>query len=603
MRETIPHMLADAAAKAPERATVFYPDGKGGYRALTTAEQIALTSAYSAALVAWGVAPGDRVAILSQTRYEWALMDRAILQIGAVTVGIYPTSTTEQCAYILNHSESKVLIAEDQGQLARLVGENLPALEKIVLLDEAGAPAGPWFSLATMRDIGAATLGSQPELLETRLDAIQPDDMAALVYTSGTTGPPKGVVLSQRNLASVARIVTEYMQVTADDVSIAFLPMAHILQRVNSYIAAAAGLKGYYIEDIFQLLAACQTIQPTTVTAVPRVFEKIQAGVLARVAAAPVRRRQLFHNALLAGRQATACRQRGEPLPFWLNLQLKFYERLIFRKLRATLFGKRIRYLTSGAAPLSLEVLEFFHAIGLPLYEGYGLTETSSPITLNRPEQFRLGTVGPALPESEMKIAADGEILLRGPGVFREYFREPEATRAAIDAEGWFHSGDIGEIDNDGFLRITDRKKNLIVTAGGKNIAPANIELLLLNSPYINGAMVYGDRRKYLVAVLTLDEAAIFDWADRNGRQGLRLPELVQDEGVQALIQAEVELVNAQLARYETIKYFHLAPEEFTVANGMLTPTLKLKRQIVQATYAAELNQLYDEALAPPPGR
>jgi len=326
---------------------------------------------------------------------------------------------------------------------------------------------------------------------------------------------------------------------------------------------------------------------------VPRVYEKIHTAVMSGIEQAPPRRQELARTALAVGDEVARRRRQEQPIPFSLKLRHAFYERLVYRKLRAALFGHRMRYLSSGAAPISPQLLAFFDAIGFPIYEGYGLTETTSPITVNRPGEVKFGTVGRPLPGSQVKIAADGEILLKGPGVFTEYYKDPAATHDAFTADGWFRTGDIGELDTDGYLRITDRKKNIIVTAGGKNIAPANVENLLMAQPLISQVLAHGDRRKYLVALITLDPDALLTWANNHHKGALRYEELTQDREVVALVQEMVNKANGSLARHEQIKYFRILPEEVSVENGLLTPTLKLKRRVMETRYEEWLDEMY----------
>lgn len=593
-QRTIAH-LYDRRAQQSADAVAFYAEDEGQYRPFTWGETQQRTTELAMGLYALGARKGDRIAIVSETRHEWNRFDASILGLGAVTIGIYPTSTADQVAYILRHSESRIAILEDGAQLAKIASLDVPGLEHLVLIDSEGVPAGEWLSTDQLAEKGRAVLQENPDLPAQYRDQVEPQDIASIVYTSGTTGPPKGVVLRHENLYEIAEIVKDCFDLTSEDVALVLLPMAHILQRVNSYVGASIGLSGHFLRDATKFVETCQMANPTVISGVPRIFEKIHARIMAGVAQAPPSRQRLIQNALDAGRQRTALVQRGQPLPLSLRLKLALYERLIFSKLRAAVFGNRIRYVTSGAAPLGIEQLEFFHAIGLPLFEGYGLTETSSPITVNLQTAFKIGTVGPPLPGSEVKIAGDGEILLKGPGVFSEYYKDPEATRQAFTEDGWFKSGDIGVMDEAGFLRITDRKKNLIITAGGKNVAPANIENLMMGDPYIGQVMVCGDRRKYLVALVTLDEDAIKAWANRHGKEQLSYTALTEDEEVQKLVSAAIDRGNQSLARFEQIKYFRILPEPLDVASGLITPTLKLKRRIVEERYGHMLEEMYQE--------
>lgn len=594
VRHTIAHMYQERVRLSGDGVSYYYPEN-GRYHPVTWNQAYQTISELALGMWALGLRHGDRVAIISNSRHEWHSTDQAGLRLGAILVGIYPTTVTEQVHYILDHSESRIVFLEDSQQLERLSAmlTNLPTLETIVLIDPSGAPAGNWLTLADVAQRGRDLLASQPDLLHQTLDAVQPDNIAALVYTSGTTGLPKGVVLRHRHLFSVCQSVQEFLDVQGGENGVVYLPMSHILQRVNMYLGSYCNVVGYYAPEMLQVMTTVQAAQPSTFTGVPRIFEKVHARILAGIAQAPPNRQKIFHSALAAGLERSRHLQNGAAVPLLLRLKYGVYERLVFKKLRHALFGQNVRYMTSGAAPISKEILAFFHAIGLTIIEGYGLTETSSPITLNHPNRFKFGTVGPALPGSAVKIAEDGEILLKGPGVFSEYYKNPEATAAAFTEDGWFCSGDIGELDSDGFLRVTDRKKNLIITAAGKNIAPAPIENQMMNSPFVSQALVLGDRRKYLVALLTLDGEAMGQWCERQGKGALSLAEMAADGEVQGLIEGVVAEVNGRLASYETIKQFRILPEEFSVANGTLTPSLKLKRKPVEQKYQHLLDEMY----------
>jgi len=592
MRQTIAH-LNHWRAQQSGNEVAYYVQRQGRFEPITHAESYTLMTNLALGLVDLGAKKGDRIAILSNTRAEWSQFDNAILSFGGIVVGIYPTSTVEQIRYILDHSETRLVIAEDKNQVDKVRQAEPSFVEKMVVIDSADMVPGDWLTLDEVATQGKFLLAQKPHLPDELRDAVQPEDMAALIYTSGTTGPPKGVVMRHNNLVHVAQTVADFLALTDKDVGITYLPLAHSLQRVSNYIGTAVGVTGYYQTDMNQLVATCQVAQPTVLTAVPRVYEKIHTAVMTGVDQAPPRRQKLARTALAVGDEVARRRRQGQPIPFSLKLRHALYERLVYRKLRAALFGLRMRYLSSGAAPISPQLLAFFDALGFPIYEGYGLTETTSPITVNRPGEVKFGTVGRPLPGSQVKIAADGEILLKGPGVFTEYYKDPAATRDAFTADGWFCTGDIGELDADGYLRITDRKKNIIVTAGGKNIAPANIENVLAAHPLISQVLVYGDRRKYLVALITLEPDALLAWANDHHKGAMRYEELTQDSDVVALVQELVNKANGSLARYEQIKYFRILPEEVSVENGLLTPTLKLKRRVMETRYEEWLDEMY----------
>jgi len=592
-RSTIAHLLHERMAAAPDR-TCFLALVDGKWRATANREALQATVELAAGLWSRGVRKGDRVAVMSASRPEWALCDGAALSIGAVVVSIYPTSTPEATARLLSHSGATVAIVED-GHLAAAVAArrgDLPELEALVVVDGDPGPAD--LTLEELRGHGRRLLAADPSLVDRCRDAVAPDDPASLMYTSGTTGDPKGVVLTHRMLHAVVETLAGIVGLEEGDVGVVYLPMSHILQRVNTYLGTSLGLVAAYAPAIAELVPTCRAVHPRAVSGVPRVFEKIHAAVMAQVHQVSPPRRALFSWALAVGRRRHRLLEAGRRVPLRLAVAHALAERLVLRRLRRGIFGDRIEYLSCGAAPIAADLLEFFWAVGLPIYEGYGLTETSSPITYNRPDRYRIGTVGPPLPGSEVKIADDGEVLMRGPSVFVEYFRDPEATAAAFTPDGWFRSGDLGELDADGFLRITGRKKDLIITAAGKNVAPAPIERRLLAHPLVGQAVVVGDRRPYLTALLALDPEATAVWARRHGRSPGDVA--ADDPELLAELDGFVAAVNGRLARYETIKRYRVVPEGFHVANGLLTPTLKVRRRAVLETHADRIDAMYAAA-------
>ncbi|MBI4704244.1 MAG: long-chain fatty acid--CoA ligase [Deltaproteobacteria bacterium] len=601
MRATIAHLAHDQQERHAGRV-VFHHYRDGHWQPVTWRQAAEQSHAIAAGLWELGCRRGDKIAILSESRYEWCLVDLAVLGLGGVVVGIYAASTAEQARYILEHSESRVLFVEDAHQLAKIapLRDRLPRLGTVVCIAPPAEPApangpGDCLSLSALCEKGRALGEREPELLDRCLEAVQPEDTATIVYTSGTTGPPKGAVLTHRNLFEIADVTCRAMDLGQRDVSAVFLPLAHSLQRVALYAGLRAGVTGYFAPSLERLSETWQQAQPTIMASVPRIFEKIHARILQGLAEQPAHRRAVFRAAVALGRAVGRRRQRGERVPLPLGAAHAALDRLVLSRLRDRIFGRRLRYLISGGAPIGRELLEFFHALGVLVLEGYGLTETSAPATVNRPDAYRLGTVGRPLRGTEVKIAADGEILIRGPGVFREYFKDAEATAQAFDPDGWFCSGDIGEIDEDGFLRVTDRKKDIIVTAAGKNVAPQNIENLLKADPLLGQVMVHGDRRNYLTALIALDPENLRRWAEEHGRAGASPAELCREDGVQAAVQAIVDDRNRELARYETVKKFRIVPEDFTVDNGMLTPTLKIKRRVIEQRYAALLDEMYEQ--------
>lgn len=594
IRRTIAHMQYQRMSSKPTVNSFFYKENDN-WTPITNAEALQGSTEISMGLWSLGVRHGDRISVMANSRYEWDLTDNAALSIGATVVSIYPTSTQDATTYILGHSGSKVAVLENVGHWNLVASElgNIPDLQHIIMIDSVDMPAGDWIDLEKLRSLGRELLKTDPGLPDKTRDTVQPTDLASLMYTSGTTGRPKGVALNHEMIYTVVEVLNSLVTLQDGDTGVIYLPMSHILQRINVYLGRYSGLVAYFAPSILDFVATCQEANPRSLSGVPRVFEKIHARIMASVEQAPPTRQRIFHRALDVGRRRVRLEEAGKSVPISLKLQSALFERLVYSKLRAGIFGTNIEYLTCGAAPISTELLEFYYAIGLPVYEGYGLTETSSPITLNLPDKHRIGTVGPALPGSQMKIAEDGEVLLKGPSVFQEYYNNPEATAASFTDDGWFMSGDIGEIDADGFLRITDRKKYLIITAAGKNIAPAPIEQNLLQHPLIGQVVVHGDQRKFLSALLTLDPEALAVWAEQNGKTSMSPAQLAADAKIRTEVEAFVASVNSKVARYETIKKFEILPEEFSVANGYLTPSMKIKRKTIEVDFASTLDAMY----------
>lgn len=540
-------------------------------------------------LMRLGVEPADRVAVLSETRPEWTLADFGVTSAGATLVPIYHTNSPEECRYVLGHSESRVVIVEDDAQLAKIeaVRSELPMLEHVVSIDEG---AGRAMSLADLRLTGTTV---DPDELDTRIRSIEPDDLATIIYTSGTTGPPKGCMVSHGNWTSTIRMYEERLELKAGDpiVIFMFLPLAHALARIIQFVPLdLGGTLAFWSGSPKRLLDDIQRTRPTYVPAVPRVFEKIFTKAAGEVeeSGSPIKR-AIFHRAIATGRRARE--GRGHDPLFWLQHELA--DRLVLSKVRS-LFGPDIRLALTGAAPIAPGVIEFFHNCGVPVLEGYGMTESCAAATLNTERECRIGTVGKPLPGMEVRIAPDGEILMRGPNVFLGYFKNEEATAQTL-ADGWLRTGDLGAIDDDGYLRVTGRKKDLIITSSGKNISPANIETLMRETRWIGQGAVFGDNRSYLVALVTLDRDEIDALAEKCGIAAD--PELMaRDERVRAEIQAEIDSVNARLARIEQIKRFAIVPDDWTQESGELTPTLKLKRAVVFERYADRFGELYEPA-------
>ena len=544
------------------------------------------------ALVGLGVAHGDGVAILSFTRYEWVVADFAAAAIGARTVGIYQSLPARECRYIVEHSDAVAVLAEDPDQLDKLlaVRAEIPAVRRVVLFEPDGADVGDgWvMSWAAFLALGEAV---SDEVLAARMDAVTPADVAAVVYTSGTTGVPKGAMITHDNFTFTAGSSLSCLPVEKDDVQLLFLPMAHVFARICIAFALKAGCATAFGRSIEAVPEDLKIVRPHWFASVPRLYEKVHTKVISGAEAKGGVALALFHWALRVGTEVSSHLQAGRPVPLASRLQYAVASKLVFSKIHAAL-GGRLRFCVSGAAPLNADVARFFHAAGVLILEGIGMTENTSFTNVNRFDDYRFGTVGRPGPGIEQALGPDGEVLYRGRNVMKGYYRMPQETAETIDEEGWLHTGDLGEIGDRGFLRITGRKKDLIITAGGKNVAPSAIEGLLATSKYIAQVCVVGDRRKYLAALVTLDQANVEEWARAQGIAAADFSELQRDPRVQALVEAEVEERNAQLASYETIKKVAVV-DEFTIDNGLLTPTMKVKRNLVTVRHADRVEEMY----------
>jgi long-chain acyl-CoA synthetase len=542
-----------------------------------------------------GFRKGGRVGIVSRTRGEWSDTDLAVLTAGGIVVGLYPTASPWEMEHIIRHSGCRLLFVENDELLDRIlrIREKIGLPERLALFEteRATLPAAVML-FEELKKQGRELDRQDPERFDRTWRAVAPEDLATIAYTSGTTGPPKGAMITHANLYYTAIHAVTTQNIQEDDFGIAYLPLTHMLQRLTVYAILHIGIRGAYAESIEKLIDNCRELHPTLQVGVPRVFEKIHARIMQRISESSPLRQRIFSWAMSVGYRTSPHRKSRKPLPLALRLQQTLADRLVFRKIR-DIFGGKVKHLISGGAPMSLELLEFFYAVGLLILEGYGLTETVAPVSVNRPDHFKFGTVGRLIDGIEAKLGDGNELLLRGQGLFRGYYHDPEATAEVIDPDGWFHTGDIAEIDADGFIRITDRMKDIIITAGGKNIAPQNIENLIKALPYISHVMVYGDRQKYLTALITLDEAAILDFATRE-KIPIPSPEvLATHPRVRKLVEEHVAAANTRLAPYETIKRFAILPRDFTEAAGELTPTLKIRRQEITRKYETLLDELY----------
>lgn len=543
------------------------------------------------ALLSLGIKPGDRVAIMANTRIEWSTSDLGIFGIKAVTVPIYQNNTPEDVEYILNNSEARILLTETRGPLKifESVKDKCPLIEKIIVFDET-CPNPEVITWPRLLEIGKAYLASHPSHFHELCGSLKTEDMATILYTSGTTGRPKGVVMTHLQAISEVSEAFPLCGATEKDTSLSFLPYAHILGRIEHWGHAYIGFTLAFAESLEKIRGNLPEIRPTFLMSVPRIFEKIYAAVFAQIQTQPLKLK-VFNWALDVGKQVGEYKMSGQVLPLDLLLKYELARKLVLGKITEA-FGGRLRFAISGGAPISKEIALFFHAAGILILEGYGLTETTAAITVNTPFNYRFGSVGRPIGEVKLKIAEDGEILVKSDKVMKEYYKNPEATKEVF-TDGWFHTGDIGELLPGGDLKITDRKKDLIKTAGGKYVAPQRLEGLLTLSPYIANVLVHGDQKKYIVALITLDRPTVENLAKEKGVDASDWNGFVQSSFVQELIRKAVAETNSQLASFESIKKYVVLPNEFTVEGGELTPSLKVKRKVLDQRFKDKIEELY----------
>ncbi len=589
---TLTKLFFDAVDRHAGRAAAFRSKIGGEWKPITHREAEARVRNVSLGLRELGVTPGDRVSIISENRPEWAIADYACLCARAADVPIYPTLPTRQAEYILRDSGAVAVFCSTAAQLAKVleVRASLPGLRHVIVFDESARREGV-LTFAEVEEKGRAAAGTHPRFKEDAL-AVGPNDLATLIYTSGTTGDPKGVMLTHDNIYSNVKAGLEVIPIAAGDEALSMLPLSHIFERMVGYTLFHAGVVINYAESFEAVAANLQEVKPTVVLSVPRLYEKVYARVLENALAGGGAKRKIFLWAKRVGEQWADHTLAGLPVPGGLAFQKRIADKLVFSKLQQRT-GGRIKFFISGGAPLSAEIAKFFIGAGLPIAEGYGLTETSPVLTLNPLHKIKLGTVGRPVPGVQVKIASDGEILAKGPNIMRGYYNKPEATREAIDAEGWFHTGDIGVLDADGYLKITDRKKDLIVTAGGKNIAPQPIENLVKTNKFVLNAVMLGDKRKYPIMLVVPNPDAVESWAKERNLSYVSRTALLALPDVRAKIEREVMDNLRDLAKFEMPKKIVLVDEDFTVDNGMLTPTLKVKRRAVEQRHAGAIEQAY----------
>ena len=583
-KRTIERLWRDAIAAGRTTPAYLVQDGDE-WRPFSWTDAAERVESYANGLLSLGVRKGDAFAILGSSRVEWALFDFALGSVGAIGAAIYANSSPKDAGYILAHSESIGVLCEDETQRAKVesVRGDAPDLRHVLT----------YADLEDLAARGRAYAAEHPNALSEAAARIEENDLFTYIYTSGTTGPPKGCMISHRNYYAMVAVVDDLPSFTGpEDTMLLYLPLAHNFGRLMHLSGAYVGYAIAFLPDPLQAAAALPAVKPTVFPSVPRVYEKIHTAVVAKFDAETGAKRKLIDWALDVGRRVSALRRAGEPVPRSLLLQHRLADRLVYAKVKDRL-GGRLRLAISGGAPLSAEIAEFFHAIDILLVEGYGLTECTTAASTNTHEVFRFGTVGRALPGTELKLAEDGELLIRSETVFQGYYKDPAATAEVLDADGWLRSGDIAEIDADGFVTITDRKKDIIVTAGGKNVAPQNLENDLKASKFISQAMVVGDRQPYIAALITLDPDALPVWAEERGLP-TDMETLARSDEVRALVQEIVDGVNADRSRYEQVKRFTILPRDFTMDDDELTPTLKLKRRVVAQHFGPELVELYE---------
>ncbi|KAF0120974.1 MAG: long-chain acyl-CoA synthetase [bacterium] len=552
----------------------------------------------SLGLIALGLKKGECVTLIGENRPEWLYVDLGIMAAGGITSAIYTTNSPEQCEYIIEHSEARFHIAEDEEQLDKVlkVRTNLPKLGKIIVIDMEGLKHfnDPMvMSFEYLIKLGRDLEKKYPDLFETRLNEAKPEDTALLIYTSGTTGPPKGAMLSHANIVWTTGAINDALPLYDTDEVLSFLPLSHIAERMFSvFLGIRYGYTVNFIENTDTVTQNMVEVSPTVFFAVPRIWEKYSSTITIRMSESTLLKKLIYHLSLKIGEKVTDLKlKKGKPPFLWRIIYLVAHFSA-FRKLKERLGFDRVRLAISAAAPISPDVLQYYHSIGIPLREIYGQTEDCGPTSVHLGDDIKIGTVGQAVPGVQIKIAEDGEILVKGPNVFQGYFKNPEATHETL-IDGWLHSGDVGELDEKGYLRITDRKKDLIITAGGKNIAPQNIENQLKFSPYINDAIVIGDGRKYLTALIMIDEDNVVKYAQDNRIPFTTYSDLSKNTEIKRLITTEVEKVNKTMASVETIKKFTIFDKRLDQEGGELTPTMKVKRKYINEMYKDIIESMY----------
>jgi long-chain acyl-CoA synthetase len=599
--ETVPALLRWRIDKTPDAVAYQFPDASDRWKKLTWTQVGERVDRIAQGLLALGLGLEDRVAIASTTRVEWILVDFGILTAGGATTTIYPSNTPEECSFILNDSGTRIVFAEDDSQVAKLVQvrSELESVIHVINMTGRGGQNGWVLSMADLERQGEVFAAEHSEALETRRSEIGRHHLATLIYTSGTTGQPKGVELLHDCWVYEAEATEAIGFVSEEDHQYLWLPLSHSFGKLLEVMQLRSGFMTTVDGRIPRLVDNLEVVQPTFMAAAPRIFEKVYNRVVTGAQEAGGVKLRLFRWSVAVGREVSQIRQAGREPKGLLALKYAIADILVFSKLKQR-FGGKVRFFISGSAPLSLEMAEFFHAADILILEGYGLTESSAASFVNRPDEYKFGTVGKPVPGTSVKIAeADGEILLQGRGIMRGYYNLPDVSAETLTEDRWLCTGDIGEIDDDGFLRITDRKKNLIKTSGGKYVAPQKLEgSLKAACPYLSQVLVHGDRRNFCSALVTLDPESIPSWAADHGMEGWDERRIAADPRTKAMVQEAVDQLNVSLARHETLKKFAILPEDFSVETGELTASLKVKRKVVETKYADVLDGFYTGALA-----
>ncbi len=593
---SVGRMFLDRVAATPHAEAFRYPQDHS-WESVTWQQVGERVHHIAAGLISLGVNPEDRVALASSTRYEWVLVDFAVMCAGAATTTVYPTTIAADVAYIVANSGSRVVVAENQTQVNKLLEHRteLPDVSKVVIIDGGGD--GDWvITLAELEQLGKQLLADSPNAVEERVAAVGPEQLASLIYTSGTTGRPKGVRLTHGAWTYTAAAIDALNVLGPDDLNFLWLPLAHSFGKVMLALPLAIGFPTAIDGRVERIVDNLAALHPTVMGAAPRIFEKAHARIEQTIAEQGPLKKAIFGWSIGVGLKASAARQAGKKPSLVSSLAYKLADRLVFSTIRER-FGGRVRFFVSAAAALDHNVAQWFDAVGITVLEGYGLTETAAASFINRPNAYRFGTVGWPFPATEVKIADDGEILLRGPGVMTSYHDLPEATAEALEPDGWFHTGDIGEIDGEGFLRITDRKKDMFKTSQGKYVAPSALEVRFKGlCPYVGELLVIGEAKPYCVALVSLDSEAITDWAAKHGLAGKSFAELARDEKTRELIGEYIDALNLELNRWEQIKKFAILDRELSVESGDLTPSMKLRRKVVVEKSADDIAKLYEQS-------